>query len=433
MKKFIYSIILFSALLSGTGYANFTGDGGTAGGNNSIAIGSSSQTTGDLAIALGYSTTANTGSIAMGDLATASGTNSISIGRWSSATNTFALAVGVSASASGYGSTAFGRLATATGTAASALGSYSTATGGDSLAAGVSSLASGEESTALGASAEASGTSSFAGGASATASGDYSTAIGYNSSATTANSVAIGSNSSVTVDDGVAIGSNSVASTTSGVTGYLANGNTSSTWVSTASAVSVGDAATGITRQITGVAAGTEDTDAVNVAQLKVVNTKVDDLSDTVSNMYTSLGQDIGRVGAHAAALAALKPLSYDPYQKFQAMVGYGNYKGTNAVAVGFAYNANEDVMFNVGATLENGSHMYNAGVSFRFGKGNENDLKIPKSYQRQGVITSVYKIQQENAQLKETVGEQNNRLTQQDEIIKNMQEQISYLMNKLK
>ena len=254
-------------------------------------------------------------------------------------------------------------------------------------------------------------------------SGDASILLGGNAVGTGQNSVAIGTNSTSTLANSIALGSNSVANTASGAIGYLSNGNTSSTWVSTAAAVSVGDVNTGITRQITSVAAGTQDTDAVNVAQLKTVDSKIDNLS---TNILSNVSQDIGKVGANAAALAALKPLSYDPYQKFQAMAGYGNYKGTSAIAVGFSYNPNEDIMFNAGATLNSGSHMYNAGVSFRFGKGNEDLRGIPKEYQKQGVISSIYELQKrmdqkdiENVQLKE----QNAK----------MQEQINYLMSKIK
>lgn len=108
---------------------------------------------------------------------------------------------------------------------------------------------------------------------------DNSVIIGSSSDGTTTsvkNAVAIGTESNATVEGGVALGAGSVASTDKGKVGYdpgtkAASTNTDSTWVSTRAAVSIGDTANGITRQITGLAAGTADTDAVNVAQLKVV------------------------------------------------------------------------------------------------------------------------------------------------------------------
>ena len=108
---------------------------------------------------------------------------------------------------------------------------------------------------------------------------DNSVIIGSSSNGTTTsvkNAVAIGTESNATVEGGVALGAGSVASTDKGKVGYdpgtkAASTNTDSTWVSTRAAVSIGDTANGITRQITGLAAGTADTDAVNVAQLKVV------------------------------------------------------------------------------------------------------------------------------------------------------------------
>lgn len=108
---------------------------------------------------------------------------------------------------------------------------------------------------------------------------DNSVIIGSSSNGTTTsvkNAVAIGTESNATVEGGVALGAGSVASTDKGKVGYdpgtkAASTNTDSTWVSTRAAVSIGDTANGITRQITGLAAGTADTDAVNVAQLKAV------------------------------------------------------------------------------------------------------------------------------------------------------------------
>ena len=353
------------------------------------------------------------------------------------------------------------------------------------------------------------------------------------------NAVAIGSEANVTKEGGVALGAGSVASVDKGAAGYdpgtgTNSTDTSSVWKSTQAAVSVGDTSKGITRQITGVAAGTEDTDAVNVAQLKKVAAKAAEeaakhttvtagdyvtvtetetngqknytvsgpkmgstdgtvkITDKVENgkkvgynlsvdtsslgiektkvekgdnvtvtskktgntttytvsakdtvvtggtatyalngtgtatltnndgttatitglqdRYTSsaslsgdtlnftrndgstysvsgiastqdiknvtnkvgeLGTRVNRVGAGAAALAALHPLDFDPDDKWDIAAGYGNYKDAHAVAVGAFYRPNEDTMFSVGGSFGGGENMVNAGVSVKLGQGN--------------------------------------------------------------
>lgn len=252
-----------------------------------------------------------------------------------------------------------------------------------------------------------------------TSSGENSVLIGAHAVASGINAVAMGSNSSALLDDSVALGSRSVANTAAGKMGYLANGNTSATWTSTASALSVGDTENGVTRQITGVAAGTEATDAVNVAQLKTVN--------------DNIGRDIGRVGAHAAALAALKPLQYDRYQKLQAMVGYGKYLGQSAVAIGLAYSPNEDVMVNVGSTLNPGAQMVNAGVSFKFGRGEKYKKLIPAEYQETGVVSSIYDLQIEVKSLRKESQEAKQRAEQAEQSAATMREELRMIKEKLK
>ena len=353
------------------------------------------------------------------------------------------------------------------------------------------------------------------------------------------NAVSIGHNANVQKAGGVALGSGSVASTEKGKVGYDISGadhsnDNTGVWKSTQAAVSVGDTSKGITRQITGVAAGTEDTDAVNVAQLKKVAAKAAEeaakhttvtagdyvtvtetetngqknytvsgpkmgstdgtvkITDKVENgkkvgynlsvdtsslgiektkvekgdnvtvtskktgntttytvsakdtvvtggratyaangtgsatltnndgttatitglqdRYTSsaslsgdtlnftrndgstysvsgiastqdiknvtnkvgeLGTRVNRVGAGAAALAALHPLDFDPDDKWDVAAGYGNYKDAHAVSVGAFYRPNEDTMFSVGGSFGGGENMVNAGVSVKLGQGN--------------------------------------------------------------
>ena len=112
--------------------------------------------------------------------------------------------------------------------------------------------------------------------------------------------------------------------------------------------------------QIHNVAPGQAPGDAVNVSQLNATNYAVN-----------KLGTRVNRVGAGAAALAALHPLDFDPDDKWDFAAGYGNYKDASAVAVGAYYRPNEDTMFSVGGSFGGGENMVNAGVSFKVGQGN--------------------------------------------------------------
>ena len=126
-------------------------------------------------------------------------------------------------------------------------------------------------------------------------------------------------------------------------------------------------------KKITNVAAGTETMDAVNYGQLKDVESKVDNNTQNLyymNSQISNLDNRVNKVGAGAAALAALHPLDFDPDAKWDFAAGYGNYRGTNAAAVGAYYRPNEDTMFSVGGTFGNGENMVNAGVSFKLGAG---------------------------------------------------------------
>ena len=202
-----------------------------------------------------------------------------------------------------------------------------------------------------------------------------------NGTTTTVNdAVAVGHNTEVSAVGGAAIGSNSKAIVAAGAVGYdvLTNApstKTSSTWVSTASAVSVGDVDNNVTRQITSVAAGTNDTDAVNVAQLKLLRNNVGGDITNIQNNITNINGNIARLDkrvnrgvAGAAALAALHPLDFDPDAKWDFAAGYGHYHNGNAAALGAFYRPNEDVQLSVGSTLGNGETVVNAGLSVKVG-----------------------------------------------------------------
>ena len=192
--------------------------------------------------------------------------------------------------------------------------------------------------------------------------------------------VAVGHNTEVSAVGGAAIGSNSKATVAAGAVGYdvLTNApstKTSSTWVSTASAMSVGDVDNNVTRQITSVAAGTNDTDAVNVAQLKLLRNNVGGDITNIQNNITNINGNIARLDkrvnrgvAGAAALAALHPLDFDPDAKWDFAAGYGHYHNGNAAALGAFYRPNEDVQLSVGSTLGNGETVVNAGLSVKVG-----------------------------------------------------------------
>lgn len=195
--------------------------------------------------------------------------------------------------------------------------------------------------------------------------------------------VALGHNTDVSTEGGVALGSGSKATVATGAVGYdiLTNApstDTSATWKSTASAVSVGDVANGVTRQITSVAAGTNDTDAVNVAQLKRLHDMISVNTYNTVNVQgdvTNLKKDVSRLDkrvnkavAGSAALAALHPLDFDPDAKWDFAAGYGHYHNGNAAALGAFYRPNEDVQLSVGSTVGNGETVVNAGLSVKVG-----------------------------------------------------------------
>ena len=115
-------------------------------------------------------------------------------------------------------------------------------------------------------------------------------------------------------------------------------------------------------------------TDAVNGSQLYATNQMVQENRQNITQLGNSLNKldnRINRVGAGAAALAALHPLDFDPDDKWDFAAGYGNYRGANAAAVGLYYRPNEDTMFSVGGSFGGGENMINAGVSLKIGRGN--------------------------------------------------------------
>lgn len=176
--------------------------------------------------------------------------------------------------------------------------------------------------------------------------------------------------------------------------------------------------------KITNVAAGTADTDAVNYGQLKGVESSVQNNTTNINRLngrVNDLDSRINKVGAGAAALAALHPLDFNPDDKWNFAVGYGNYRNANSVALGAFYQPNENTMFNVATNFGNGENMINAGVSFKIGKGN--------SYA--GV--SKAQLVAENQQLKANDVLQDQKIQKQDQEIQELKKALEELKSRIK
>lgn len=307
----------------------------------------------------------------------------------------------------------------------------------------------------------------------------HAVVMGSSDNGTTMNvddAVAVGHNTDVSVAGGAAIASEAKAGVDKGEVGYdpstkAASTKTNATWKSTRAAVSVGDVDNGVTRQITSVAAGSKDTDAVNVAQLKQLQNQVNSVGSTtvsagnhikvdamtngnvkdykvsladditnqinnnttnitniqgdvnnikqdvtnIQNNITNIGQNISRFDrkinrgvAGAAALAALHPLDFDPDAKWDFAAGYGHFHDGNAAALGAFYRPNEDVQLSIGSTLGNGETIVNAGLSVKVGA-------------HSNVSRSRVAVGKEVLELKKTVAVQNAQIQKLTAIINSL------------
>ena len=189
-------------------------------------------------------------------------------------------------------------------------------------------------------------------------------------------------------------GGNSTVVNGSGVTITPASGNTVSL---TKDGLNNGG------KTISNVGPGVNGTDAVNVNQLKGV-------TEGMANAINSVAGETQRVGAHAAAMSALKPIQYDPLEPTQVMAGIGNYRGETAAALGVAHYTSEDTMFHAGVSVGSRHNMVNAGVTRKFGSSDEKK-SIPERY-KGGPISSMYVMQDEMTALKA----ENARMKAQDE-----------------
>ena len=175
-------------------------------------------------------------------------------------------------------------------------------------------------------------------------------------------------------------------------------------------------------KKITNVAAGTATTDAVNYGQLKDVESKVDSNTQNIyhmDNRISNLDNRVNKVGAGAAALAALHPLDFDPDDKWDFAVGYGNYRNANSVALGAFYRPNEDTMFSLGTNFGNGENMFNAGLSFKIGQGGS------------GITTSKTAMAKKIESLENTVDQQDKKIAELEALVKEQGEMIRQYVGK--
>ena len=360
-------------------YSSAIGYNSNVSGNTSNAIGWNSKIKGDYSNALGRATNIESNySLALGEAAEAKGGDEIvSIGDYASATGHSTIAIGgyskieslkngenlvggkkkviydsstkkisvstpdlseediIQAYGETYGAMALGYKSSSHSLLATAIGSHATAAGALSTTTGTSSEALGYHATAYGAHSKVTGDNAGAFGVSTEASGKQSLALGYDSEATAENSVALGAKSVANKENTVSVGSDTLK------------------------------------RKIVNVADGTEDYDAVNVRQLNAVEAKIGGIGNQFANINNHLDRvdtRMNRVGASAAALASLKPENLSVDDKFAVSVGVGNYKNTQAMAVGAVFKPSENMLLNLSGSMSGSEKMLGAGVSWKFG-----------------------------------------------------------------
>ena len=339
-----------TAIGSGAGaygsYAIAMGNGASATNTYAVAIGAGAKAPSDQATALGNGASATSSqATALGNGASATSSKATAIGSGAYANSSYGIAIGNGASAQ-YGDY---NIAIGNGTSAQnssyniAIGNGASAQNGYGTALGYNAKTTAPNGTALG-----SGASAYyyatALGNNATASSSYALAAGDGANAQVYQAIALGYNAKSYVTGGVALGSSSTANVASGKTGLdphtgAASTNTGTTWVSTLGAVSVGTVdsdgnATG-TRQINGVAAGTQDTDAVNVAQLKAMETRINMHYYSVNSTLSGTGSNYDNSGANGTNAMAAGPAASATAENAVA-IGYGaKAEGVGATVIG--------------------------------------------------------------------------------------------------
>lgn len=229
-------------------------------------------------------------------------------------------------------------------------------------------------------------------------------------SVTTGNSTL--NNDGLTINDGE--GKAGTTITSSGIK-IAANGDNTHAVEITNSNVSMGG------QQIHDVAPGTSDTDAVNVSQLKGLVSGVDGAVNRLNNR-------LNRVGAGAAALAALHPLDFNPEEKWNFAAGFGHYVNANAGAIGAFYQPNEDTLFSLGGSWGGGENMVNAGVSIRLGHGNS--IMGSRTVMAREIMALKQQVEAQNLKLKENE-DLKARLAKQDQEIAELKAMVLKLAAK--
>lgn len=534
-------------------WATVRGRHSKATGEQATAIGEEVEASGKYAFATGYKTKASGDySIATGLKTVASGEHALAIGgKDSKATGNYSMTMGNWNSSSGKRAVTLGNSNYAFGKESVAIGNGTSARGDEALAIGKFADATGEDSVAIGKGAFAEGSFALALGGSrfndSVAMGVNSTAIaGGNASETAQDGIAFGVASQATQENAVALGSYAIADRKSGIAGYdpgrgKATDDPGNAWKSTASALSIGGGVIDeeisatpkegfglsstweyfveevngsnweeerlnwafeqehpgqkygrkiyATRQLTGLAAGSEDTDAVNVAQLKAARTYLKEgdhihldtaINEDKSTTYTvnvvtdgkvekddpnivtggtvwnetrpkqdgyyiavanpagenltvldrelhNTNERLNKVGAGAAALAALHPQDFNPEDKWDFAAGYGHYRNANAMAIGAFYRPDAKTMFSIGGSFGGGENLINAGVSFKFGKAS------PYAGVSKAALTTVIENQKTKINTLETqVAAQDARLSKQDAEIATLKAQNADIMRLL-
>ena len=484
--------------------ATAIGTGASTGGIGSTAIGNQSRANTDIVggIVNSYSTAVGTSSISQGTYSSALGTHSKALGHYS-------ISIGMqkdrkegAAGALGYGAAAIGLYAAANGIQSIALGQESKADKNRSIAIGLSTITDGVDSIAMGTKSMSHASKGVSLGAGATSTIESSVALGALSS-TSGQAFTVGydpttkaaMDMSTVVKDVTAyeaqkaiikeanetIDTSNVILRTAeydriyGTTSEIRNAadtltaehrgkiidaeakkleameaiknnfQGASAWESSLGGVSVGNAELGLTRQINNVAAGTLDTDAVNVAQLKrVLNTSINntigDIMNQTHRLVNGVRQDVEALRSESregdamnAALAALKPVAYKSTEPTQIMAGVGHNSGKTGVALGVAHYTDEGTMFNAGIAFAGKQRSYNGGVTFRIGHGSDDvpQYAPPATIQ---VLSEELALEKSNNEVQERrMQEQEaklNRLLQQNE---RLQQEVAALKMLLK
>ena len=399
-------------------YSNAIGHNSTVVGDTSNAIGWRSNIKGSYSNALGRATNIESNySLALGEAAEAKGGDEIvSIGDYASATGHSTVAIGgyskieplkngenlvggkkkviydsstkkisvsspdlseediIQAYGETYGAMALGYKSSSHSLLATAIGSHATAAGTLSTTTGTNSEALGYHATAYGAHSKVTGDNAGAFGVSTEASGKQSLALGYDSEATAENSVALGAKSVANKENTVSVGSDTLK------------------------------------RKIINVADGTEDYDAVNVRQLNAVEAKIGGIGNQFTNINNHLDRvdtRMNRVGASAAALASLKHANLGVDDKFAVSVGVGNYKNTQAMAVGAVFKPSENVLLNLSGSMSGSEKMLGAGVSWKFGNKSKPTVSTQSAVNSAEVLQlrqEMLAMQKELAELKKAL-----------------------------